>query len=319
MTDLTTLDRLGPAPTHLSEPALCAARERLDSVIAQAHTSSPRRPRRRLPLLAAAAAAAVGLAVAPALIGTDHSIALAAVDPMTFPWTPPAIPAGLGEPVFEKDSNFIAANYGEQLNGITITTGVAEEDFWTIPADARSGEVDGDEARVFERTVYNGSPESANAVVVVWEDDSHDWTAVTGSGQYAVAERMVAFANAMRDQPQRVKLSLSVAPMGWVVTTYKEDRIVTLARPGEPDDHHLTVALTNRVGTDLSAYGVSEESVATMHGRPMLLGRQGSADDADRWIAEAHTTGGQPFSLQASADLTRDQVIAIAEGISYAP
>ncbi|MEI2774809.1 MAG: hypothetical protein V9G19_02335 [Tetrasphaera sp.] len=319
MTDHKTIDRLGPAPIPLSETSLSAARARLDSAITQAHSSVQRRPRRRLPLLAAAAAAAVGLAVAPALVGSDNSIALAAVDPMTFPWTPSAVPAGLGEPVFEKDSNFIAARYGDQLNGISITTDVAEEDFWTIPAGARSTDVDGDEAKVYERTVYNGSPESANAVTVVWKDDANDWTAVTGSGQYADGDRMVTFAEALRDQPQRVDLSLSVAPAGWTVAAYKEDRILTLSESGEPDDNDLTVALTDHVGTNLSAYGAEDESAVTINGRPALLGRQASDAGDSRWILEANTASGQAFALQAPDGLTRDQVIAVAEGVTYEP
>lgn len=319
MTDLKTIDRLGPAPTLLSEPARCAARARLNDAITQAHGSTQLRPRRRLPLLAAAAAAAVGLAVAPALVGSDNSIALAAVDPMTFPWTPSAVPAGLGEPVFEKDSNFIAARYGDQLNGISIATDVAEESFWTIPAGARSADVDGDEAKVYERTVHNGSPESANAVTVVWKDDANDWTAVTGSGQYADGDRMVAFAEALRDQPQRVDLSLSVAPAGWTVAAYKEDRILTLSESGEPDGNDLTVALTDHVGTNLSAYGAEDESAVTINGSPALLGRQASDAGGFRWILEANTASGQAFALQGPDGLTRDQVIAVAEGVTYEP
>jgi hypothetical protein len=238
---------------------------------------------------------------------------------MTFPWTPSSMPAGLVEPVFEKDSGFIAARYGDQLNGISITTDVAEEDFWTIPSDARSADVDGEEAKVFERTVYNGSPESAKAVMVVWKDDANDWTAVTGSGRYADGDRMVAFAEAMRDQAQRVDLSLSVAPVGWAVVAYKEDRILTLSESGEPDDNDLTVALTDRVGTNLSAYAAEDESAVTINGRPALLGQQASDVGGFRWILEANTASGQSFALQAPDGLTRDQVIAVAEGVTYEP
>lgn len=319
MADLETIDRLGPSPSPLSETSLTAARARLDSAITQSRGSMQSRPRRRLPLLAAAAAAAVGLAVVPALVGSDNSIALAAVDPMTFPWTPSAVPAGLGQPVFEKDSNFIAARYGDQSNGISVTTDVAEEDFWTIPAGARSADVDGDEAKVYERTVYNGSPESANAVTVVWKDDANDWTAVTGSGQYADVDRMVLFAEALRDQPQRVDLSLSVAPAGWTMAAYKEDRILTLSESGKTDDNDLTVALTDHVGTNLSAYGAEDESAVTINGGPALLGRQASGAGDFRWILEATTASGQAFALQAPDGLTRDQVIAVAKGVTYEP
>jgi hypothetical protein len=319
MTDLTTVDRLGPAPTPLSETALSVARARLDSAIEQAPSSTQRRPRRRLSLLAAAAAVAVGLAVTPALVGSDDSIALAAVDPMSFPWTPSAVPADLDEPVFEKDSNFVAARYGDRANGISITTDVEEEDFWTIPSGALSADVHGDEAKVYERTVDSGRPEGAHAVTVVWKDDAHDWTAVTGSGQYADGDRMVAFAEAMRDEPQPVDLSLGVAPAGWTVAAYKEDRILTLSESGEPDENDLAVSLTDRVRRSLSAYAAEDESAVTIHGRPALLGRQASDAGDFRWILEANTASGQSFALQAPDSLTRDQVIAVAESVTYEP
>ena len=318
MTDLETIDRLGPAPTPLPETALRAARARLDAAVAQAPSSTRRRPSRRPSLLAAAAVTAVGLAVGPALVGSDDSVALAAADPMTFPWTPSTVPAGLGEPVFEKDSNFTAARYGDRSNGILVTTDVAEEDFWTIPAHARAADVDGDEAKVYERTVHDGGPEGARAVTVVWEDDANGWTAVTGSGQYAEDDRLVAFASAMRDEPQRVDLSLSVAPAGWTVAAYKDDRILTLSEPGEPE-RDLTVALTDRVAEDLSAYDATDESAMTINGRPALLGRQASETGGFRWILEASTASGRSFSLQAPDGLTRDQVVAVAEGVTYEP
>lgn len=315
MNDLTTIDRLGPAPSTLSATALDAARARLDSAVRQEPSSNARRSGRRLPLLAAAAAAAIGLAVTPALLGTDNSIALAAIDPMTFPWTPSAVPAGLGEPVFEKDTNFIAVRYGAQLNGISIMTNIEDEDFWTIPAGARTVDVQGDEATLYERTVYNGSP----AVTVVWKDDSNDWTAVTGSGQYAEGDRMVAFAAALQDEPQRVDLSLGVAPAGWAVAAYKEDRILTLSESGAPGPDDLTVALTERVSTDLSGYGSQDESTVTINGRPAHVARRASEDGGFGWILEATTASGQSFSVQAPGVFTRDQVVEIARAVTYEP
>lgn len=317
MNDLDLLDRFGPKPTELSASAMTAARARLDGAMTDA-VDIKSRPRRRLPVLAAAAAAVVGLTISPALIGSGGSIALAAVDPLVFPLTPTGLPSGLGDPVFERDSGFMAARYGSVLNGVSIVTDVEDEDHWTIPDAAATTEIDGHQASVVSRTVHNGTPASARAITVIWHGD-HDWTAVTGSGSYADAARVEAIAESLKDQPQRVDLTLSVAPEGWSVVAYKEDRILTLAAPGEDGANELTVSLVDRLDRDLSQYGAQDVETVMINGGPAQLGRQaGAAGDSD-WILEARTPSRQPFTLQAPAALTHAQVIQIAQGVSYRP
>ena len=318
MNDLDLLDRFGPMPKDLSATAMDAARARLDAAVAQA-APVERRPRRRLPLLAAAAAAAVGLAITPALIGSHESIALAAVDPLTFPLTPTALPEGLGDPVFERDSNFMAARYGAVLDGVSIMTEVEDDGFWSIPDNAPTAEIDGHRATVITRTVFNGTPHSAPAVTVIWHSDDSDWTAVTGSGSYADAARVEAIAESLRDRAQPVDLALSVAPRGWSVVAYKEDRILTLAAPGEAGRNDLTVALVKRLSVNLSEYGAHDVETLTINGEPAQIGRQAAEAGEPTWVLEARTSSGQPFSLQAPASLTRDQVIQIAQGVTYRP
>ena len=320
MNDLITVDRLGPAPTALSVASLDAARARLDAaIIAVPGRGSGRRSRRRIPLLAASVAAAVGLALTPALVGTDDSVALAATDPMTFPWTPTAVPRGLGEPVFERDMGIVAARYGARLNGVSILTDVDDEDYWAIPGTARATDVNGQDATVYNRTVHDGTRSSAPAVTVVWHDESNEWTAVTGSGEYADPDRIVAFAESLRYEPQPVDLSLGLAPRDWSVAAYKEDRILTLSETGDIDGDSLTVALLDRASTDLSPYGAQEESTVTVNGRPAAIGRQASEEGEPGWILVAATPHGQPFSLQAPPNFNREQVLRVAESVTYRP
>lgn len=317
MKDLDMLNRFGPKPTAFSAAAMGAARARLDAAMAQA--PSAERRSRRLPLLAAAAAAAIGLAVTPALVGADGSIALAAVDPLTFPLTPTALPSRLGDPVFERDSNFMAARYGPTLNGVSIVTDVEDKDHWSVPDNASTAEVDGHQGTVFDRTVYNGTPESAPSVTIIWQTDDHDWTAVTGSGDYADARRVEAIAESLQDEPQPVDLALSVAPSGWSVLAYKEDRILTFGTSEEAGGSDLTVALVERLSASLAEYGAQDVEALSINGAPAQLGRQAADGGDPAWILEAQTASGQAFSVQAPAALTRDQVIQIAEGVTYQP
>ncbi len=317
MNDLDMLNRLGPKPTAPSAAAMGAARARLDAATAQAPVAERRS--RRLPLLSAAAAAAIGLAVAPALVGSDGSIALAAVDPMTFPLTSTAIPRDLGDPVFERDSNFTAARYGPALNGVTIVTDVDDKDHWSIPDSASTVEVDGHQGTVFGRTVFNGTPDSAPSVTIIWQTDDRDWTAVTGSGDYADDQRVEAIAESLQEEPQPVDLALSVAPSGWSVLSYKEDRILTLGSSDEAGGSYLTVALVQRVSANLAEYGAQDVETLRINGAPAQLGRQAADAGDPTWILEAQASSEQPFSVQAPAVLTRDQVIQIAEGVTYQP
>ncbi len=317
MNDLEMLDRHGPNPTAPSAAAMDAARARLDTAMAQA--PSTERRSRRLPLLAAAAAAAIGVAVTPALVGSDESIALAAVDPLTFPLTPTALPGGLGDPVFERDSNFMAARYGSTLNGVSIVTDVDDKDHWSVPESASTAEVDGHQATVFGRTVHDGTSKSARSMTIVWQADDHEWTAVTGSGEYADASRVEAIAESLLEKPQEVDLALSVAPSGWSVLAYKDDRILTFAASAEAGGNGLTVALVERLSSSLTEYAAQDVETLTINGKSAQLGRQAAEEGEPTWILEAQTASGQAFSVQAPAALTRDQVVRIAEGVTYQP
>ncbi len=318
MNDLDLLDRFGPKSTDLSATALSAARARLDAAMTQS-APAEHRSHRRLPLLAAAAVAAVGMAVTPALVGSDNSIALAAVDPMTFPLTPTALPGDLGEPVFERDIDFVAARYGSALDGVSIITDVEDQDYWSIPDDSPTVDVDGHQATVVSRTVHNGTPASAPAVTVIWQSADDVWTAVTGSGSYADPGRVEALAESLREEPQAVDLTLSVAPEGWSVVAYREDRILTFAASGDAGEKELTVALVERPSENLSEYGAQDVDTVTINGESAQLGRKAAEAGEPIWILEAQTSSGQAFSLQAPAGLTRDQIIRIAEGVTYRP
>jgi hypothetical protein len=55
----------------------------------------------------------------------------------------------------------------------------------------------------------------------------------------------------------------------------------------------------------------------TINDVPAQVGRQPAAGEDPTWILEAQTSSGQTFSLQAPAGFTRDQVIRIAESVTY--
>lgn len=331
MNDLTLLATHGPSATDLPADVRDRARTALLGEIAHdrsmrrdAVLAQPRRRRRAVTRIGVVAASVIGAALlAPSLLGLNGSaaVALGPADPMTFPFTPTALPAELGEPVFERDTDFIAARYGSTLDGVSITTGVDDADHWDLPDDAPTVDIAGHTASIVTGTAHDGTTTSAPTVTIIWETDEHAWTAVRGSGTYADAGRVEAIAASLRDEPQPVDLALDVAPRGWSVAAYKEDRVLTLSPDGRTGPDTLTVTVLGDSGTDLSAEaGLRDVATLTVNGRAAQLGtRNGDAGD-EVWMLTAQTASGHAFSLQAPAgSFSRDQVVEVAQGVTYRP
>lgn len=315
MNDLDLLDRFGPSADEPTDATLAAARARLDATMADTSTAAPaawaKRPNRRAALLVAAAAAAVGIGVVPALVGSDDSIALATVDPLTFPWTPATVPAELGEPVFDKDLGHFGVLYGPAGGGLSVFTQIENE--WDLPDGARDVRVQGEDGKLFQ-SERNGSP----TVTVAWEDDDEGETRVTGAGPFADADTVLEFADSLREEPQPVDLSLTVAPSGWAPTFYKANRILTLTQSGEDGPERLTVSMLDRLSPDFSDYMAPRDvHPAEVDGRPATVAQIQGDPGGWIWVLETTSADGQPFQLQAPGTLTEAQVIAIAAGVRH--
>jgi len=80
--------------------------------------------------------------------------------------------------------------------------------------------------------VNDGTSATAQAVTLVWNDDTNGWTAVTGSGEYADRDVVFAFAEAVADKPQKADLRLGMAPGGWIVAVFGQSEILFGMLPG---------------------------------------------------------------------------------------
>ena len=198
---------------------------------------------------------------------------------------------------------------------MSVTTNVAGDDFWNIPENARTADISGHDAIIFAGVAFDGTTTSTPALSVVWRNDSGDWTGVTGKGAYADADRVESFAESLSERPQPVDLSLSVAPESWSLRAYKEDRILILSPDRGPAELDLTVALVDTAPEDFeAAYGVDQVTTAAVHGSDALLGK-----NAHGWVLLAKSASGQAYSVSAPETFTREQVVAIADGVSYTP
>ncbi len=323
MNDLDLLDAHGPSAHPLHDHVLLRARTSLLDEIersgsgAPAEPPSPRtwgRPWLVVGLVAACAAAAA--IVTPSLLQVDGAgaVALGDADPLTFPLTPTDVPSGLGRPVVEVDEGFVRARYGSARDGLTVTTDVDSDEFWDVPDDATSVDVAGRDGRTYSGTALDATTIVVPTVSVVWEGQDGDWTRVSGSGLYADAARVESFAESLRSVPQPVRLALAVAPEGWTVDAYKDDRVVRLAPEAG------TVARAD--GQPRRRPGRGPRDRLRGQGRddgPRCTAPTpgwGAAPTDGSWSRHA---AGQRFSVQAPDRFTREQVVEVADGVTYTP
>lgn len=320
MNDLELLESNGPAASPLRVDVLDRARAELTEEIARASnvtSLADRRPSkgRRIKVALVAATAAGVVALLPSMIGLGgtQAVAIGPSDPLTFPLTPASMPAGLAGPVFERDLGFMAARYdGAAIDALDITV-ADEEDHWAIPDDARSVDIAGYEGVLFEGTDFGGTTDGHPTVSAIWRDDNGDWVGVTGHGDLADAEVVEELAESLRDRPQQVDLTLTVAPEGWSADRYLSDHHVSYSPETGKGADDLTVVLLDRPSVDFgSDYGAHDVTTEQVQGRTAQVGRAGEG-----WILEGRTSTGQPFSLQAPEGFTRAQVLEVAEGVRH--
>jgi hypothetical protein len=285
-----------------------------------------RRARRAAPALVAAAAVLVGVAVVrggdPAVPGP---IELVEYSVPAFPLTFDSVPAGLTGPSLSLDPSFERVGPGTAHAGWTdpadpataVGIEVAADEPGTVGDDIGDATIDGEDATVYRREVTGAGPSFS----VVWERQDDQWVRVSGEGRFASEKAVVQLARRVVERATVVPLQLSLAPRGWVLVAYKEDRIVTLADPtGDPATdataRTLTVYLPEPPSdpADLprqtGATGGRMYDV-TVHGQPGYL-----LPTAEGWIVQAATTDGTVFVLQAPGDFSRGQVVEVADGVS---
>lgn len=327
MNDFELIDRLGPDAHAPSEATLAGARARLDAAITQS-TSGPTnasragRHKRRLPLLVAAAVATIAgasIAIAPAIVGSDDSIALAAVAPLTFPLTPTWLPAGVGEPVFsgEPQPGLRMARYN--ANGDDrISVSMMEPGRSFDGGDtAQEVDVNGEPGRAFDS---RGDEPSEPSYTVQWELGD-DEIAVTGKGSFADPKLVERVADSVRQDSQQVDLFLTIAPSGWRVFGFQSDHHVTYYDPeveqqGEGTD--LTLCLCPEADADFDAYGARGVHEVSIDRRPGRIGHTVD-ENGERvsWVLQSTAPDGRFFSLTAPGALTEEQVLEIAAGVRH--
>ena len=158
-----------------------------------------------------------------------------------------------------------------------------------------------------------------------WERPDGRWVWVLGEGSYADTSAVVAVAESIVDRPQPVGLQFGLAPAGWSVGGYEASRSLDLVSDDDPTQSPLRVSLFGGPGYDVTVDAPFEGrsltgpvEPVTVQGLPARIALT-TPEDGDAWLVTGQLAGGPMFLMLAPPALTREQVLAIAEQITYAP
>jgi len=267
---------------------------------------------------------------APPLEAPPGGITLVSAEEVTFPFSLEPTPAGLtpelsrrgGMAYYGNGPLTFVADYSSDEGRVLIDLFPADprtlpEMGWSELGDpAGTVTVDGVSAEVRE---------DDGVVTLLWERPDSQWLWISGEGSYADRASLVAVAGSIVDRPQPVGLQFGLAPAGWSVGGYEASRSLDLVSDADPTTSPLRVSLFGGQGYEVtvdepfqgrSLTGPVEP--VTVQGLPARIAMT-APDDGDGWLVTGQLAGGPLFLMLAPPVLTRDQVLAIAEQISYRP
>jgi hypothetical protein len=352
MNDLMILREAGPDGAALDPAVRAAARSALLDEISAAPAARRRirRPGRRTTLRVGTALVAVAAAwtAAVAVTGPDvpsgspstlptgpgttigtGEITLVAAEEVTFPLSLDPEPEGLTA-TFSRWGG--TAYYADQPLVFSADYSSPDGDRFLLrlfPEDPRNWgdagwSVDGDPAGTATVDAAEADVRRGDGLVsLLWERPDGRWVQVLGEGSYARSAALVAVAESVVDRPRPVGLQFGLAPAGWSVGGYEESRSLDLVSDTDPGQSPLRVSLQGIPGggatMDTFFQGRSLTGAVepvTVQGLPGRLALT-TPDDGDSWLLVGQLPDGPLLLVVAPPVLTREQVLQIAEGITY--
>ncbi|RBY75877.1 hypothetical protein DQ239_15245 [Blastococcus sp. TF02-09] len=355
MNDLQLLRDVGPEAAPLSPAARSAARAVLLAGIEG--PVEPRRGLRlgrtaALRTGVAVATAAAAWAGAVAVTGPDAGAApeepggmtLVAVDEVTFPLSLDPVPAGM-TPSFSGsagDPEAVAGYTHADGTGFSIYLSPAEPAPADEPDLTASGTVAvaGAEARWTTAvtpelcTVANVCFDDLPSASLTWQRAPGQWVSLAGDGAHGDVAALVAVGESLVDRPQPINLQVGLAPAGWSVVDWHEssgyvgvasddDPTRTLAVQCMPEapagDHEMDNGSVE--GRIASVTAIDPVVSTTVGDRPAQVVHAHDYVDAEMrfWMVAWELPDGTLCTVQTPEEFTQDDVLAIAEGVTYTP
>jgi hypothetical protein len=261
-------------------------------------------------------------------------IELVAAEAVTFPLSLDPAPEGL-TPLFSRVGG--TAYYGDQPLVFTADyssggrdrvllrlfpedpRGYGEDSGWSLDGEvAGTVPVDGAVAEVRRSDGY---------LTLLWQRPDGRWLQILGEGAYAETAAAAAVAASVVDRPQPVGLQFGLAPAGWSLGGYEESRSLDLVSDADPSQPPLRVSTQGLPGGGITLDTFFEDRAlagplepVTIQGTAARLAlADGYETDPDTWLVAGQLRGGPIFLLLAPPILTKEQVLQIAEQISYTP
>jgi hypothetical protein len=352
LTTPTAVDRVTTAD---SEPASLVAARQLVSDARDARTATGprrRRPGRKALLRAGVAVVAIAAAWTAAVLvtppdraaspdGTAAPITLVAAEEITFPLSLDPAPEGLtptfsrfgGVAPFEDYPLVFTADYRSADGyGDGFTLWLHSEDprgldDYFQPEDssdyditeAGTVSIDGSEAEF-----ASGDYDTNTFANLLWERPDGRWVQILGNGAYGETAAVVAVAESIVDRPQPVGLQFGLAPAGWSLNGYEESRSIDLSNDEDPQQRLILSLIGREGGATLDTVLEGEPMAApvtpvTVQGAEGRLALLDGFEDPDYWRLVGQLPNGPMFLLVAPQALTQEQVLQIAEQVTYTP
>jgi hypothetical protein len=355
MNELTLLRDAGPEAPALSPDARSAARAALLAEIGAAGTvrgrPTARRPSRRLALRIGAGAVAVAAAwTAVAVAVPDDSspsrdrppvdgvevdgVQLVDFDMPVAPLTLPTAPPGTTGPALGATGNgdtamsYVGTEDPQDRVFIVVGTQPPPPIVLTEGADPVEEQTVVVGGRPARQVVMNPRYDDARTVYLDWERTAGQWVSLMGTGAFADGAELAAIAESLVEGPQTIPVQLHLAPAGYRLDVLKAGgRIVRLADVSDPaTTRGLTVSvllpeevLPAEQAPDVVAAGAGPGQEVTVHGSPAQLFRLDPGNGYTGWFLQARFPDGTTFTVAVDGDLTAEQVVQIADGVTHTP
>jgi hypothetical protein len=345
-----------PIPAAAAVPASVLAAQQLVADARERHGSGAARrgrPGRRtvlrsgVAMLAVAAAWTVAVLVAspdggrpPADRAPSDGITLVATEEITFPLSLDPTPAGM-TPTFTGDvhradavADYRSADGLDRFTVYVAPVNPATADRFGEPyAVTETGTVtiDGAEAEFVRGTIVGLCDQSGCRdrpfVDLLWERAAGQWVWLQGEGAYGDVAAAVGVGESLVDRPQPINLQVGLAPAGWSVIDWHESSGgITLAADGDPGQVLGVQVLPPGSGGSVeqridSVTAIAPAVPVTVAGRPGRLVNAHDYMDAELrfWLLAWQLPDGSLATVTAPAEFAADDVVAIAEQVTYTP
>jgi hypothetical protein len=258
----------------------------------------------------------------PSAVLPVEELGLVSFELPAFPLTLPTAPEGSSGPVFGASGDgtttmsYVSADDRGGVNISVMTEPVSG------PLGAGEGVVEetvtvGDRpARLTTQTFYG---DDGGAAYLDWERLPGQWVIINAHGRYADGEVLTTMAGELIDGPQAMPVQLHLAPAGYSFDFSKDDgRVVRLGKDGDPTQG-LTVRLLFADEAPPADQPAARQAV-TVQGQPAELIRTDMGSGGlGGWYLQARLPEGTTFVVEAPGSLTAEQVVQIADQVSYTP